>query len=245
MTHHLTRREAAASALAWLPFRTPRLAPMGEARFHVMGRSNSPRRYFHVHGNESTARQVLRDHLKGRAGLALLVDSERRNVPLAGGQLDPNRMFSREGAGKNLKRLNPAWTEAQSKAALDTLDRDRDRFLKLLLPPPGGLIIAMHNNSEGYSMTDEIPISDKVSVKEAAHPREFMLATDPADFEILSRSIYNVVLQQKAPPDDDGSLSRLCAARGIRYVNIEASLGLADKQRRMIEWLDGALPARR
>ena len=46
------------------------------------------------------------------------------------------------------------------------------------------------------------------------NPREFMLTVNRADFEILKTSPFNVVLQDKAPPDDDGSLSRLCTKLG-------------------------------
>jgi hypothetical protein len=47
-----------------------------------------------------------------------------------------------------------------------------------------------------------------------------------------------VVLQQHAPKQDDGSLSRLAAARGVRYVNLEVELGNADRQQEMMRWLE-------
>ena len=90
-------------------------------------------------------------------------------------------------------------------------------------------------------MNDESSISDAVSLKDAAHPDEFMLCTSPADFEKLSQSPFNVLLQEKAPPEDDGSLSRLCAAQGIRYVNIEAAHGNRDGQSAMLLWLERAI----
>ena len=60
-------------------------------------------------------------------------------------------------------------------------------------------------------------------------------------FELLAGGPFNVLLQYRAPETDDGSLSRLCAARNLRYVNVEAAHGNADGQRRMLEWADRVL----
>ena len=67
---------------------------------------------------------------------------------------------------------------------------------------------------------------------------EFFLCTDARDFAVLKTSPYNVVLQANGPKDDDGSLSRLAAKRGFRYVNLEATLGQTEKQREMLNWLE-------
>ena len=125
---------------------------------------------------------------------------------------------------------------------LRMLDKGRSRLIKAILPPSPGLLIAMHNNSRGYSVEDEVPISDEVSLNDRANPHEFMLATDPADFAALSKSPFNVVLQRNAPPEDDGSLSRLAAKQGVRYVNIEAGIGNVAKQQAMLGWLETNSP---
>jgi hypothetical protein len=176
-----------------------------------------------------------------QSGRAFLIESTERNVPLGGGTIDPNRMWSRAGAEKSLRSLNKDWSDAQVKHALDRLDSSREGFLRRLLPPRGEVIVAMHNNSQGYSMNDEIEISDAVAVNDKEHPHEFMLCVAPADFEVLAGGPFNVLLQDKKPQQDDGSLSRLCAKRGVRYVNIEASLGNAEAQRRMLDWLERVL----
>ena len=106
-----------------------------------------------------------------------------------------------------------------------------------LLPPRGGLLVALHNNSEGYSVKDEVPISEETSLRQPDDPHAFFLCTDARDFAVLKSSPYNVVLQH-APKDDDGSLSRLAAARGVRYVNLEVALGSADRQREMLRWME-------
>ncbi len=224
------------------PFRLRNRVKLAGIEFEVLRKGTSKRRYLLIHGDEETARQVLRSHMKSNAGIAHLVTGHKREVALRGGLLDPNRMFSREGADRNLKLLNPDWTPARINASLDALDRGRGKLISALTPPPGGLLVAVHNNSHGYSVETEIPISDQVSLRDAANPHEFFLATDPSDFRILSRSPYNAVLQNKAPREDDGSLSRLMAKRGARYANLEVALGKLDKQIEMLDWLERNLP---
>lgn len=239
----ITRREFLAAGLGGFPFfwrrRTLAIAGM---RFGIQRHGRSRRRYLWIHGDERTARDVLLKHLETARGTAFLTTSAARQFTLSGGRIDPNRMFSRQGAAANLKTLNPRWDSAQTVAALDRLDRERERFVRAILPPPGGLLIAVHNNTRGYSVRDEVPISDRVSLADPEHPNDFMLATDAADFERLARSPYNVVLQNAAPKDDDGSLSRLAAKRGARYVNIEAARGQYERQREMLAWVEKNLP---
>jgi hypothetical protein len=228
-----SRRELLAAA--WLPlFWRPKHVTMAGISFRIVRRGSSPHRYLHIHGNETTARQVLLEQMKG---IALLIESDTRNVPLRGGQIDPNRMFSREGASKNLETLNPGWSNEQISGAAAALERDRHKFLHAIMPPKGGRIVALHNNSNGYSVESEIAISDRASLKDAGNPHEFFLATDPADFERLAASPYNVVLQNE-PKEDDGSLSRLAARMRIRYVNLECGLGKIERQREMLGWLE-------
>ncbi len=233
-----SRREFLIGA-ALLPFfgRYDRVKVAG-IPFRILHRGKSPHRYLHIHGNETTAREVLTEQVKARGGTALLVQSDRRYVPLRGGRIDPNRMFSREGASKSLKALNPEWSEAQIADGALALERDRQRFLHAILPPKGGRIVALHNNSNGYSVESEVAISEKTSLMDASNPHEFFLATDPGDYEKLAASPFNVVLQNTAPKEDDGSLSRLAARMGVRYVNLECALGKIERQRELLRWLE-------
>jgi hypothetical protein len=195
-----------------------------------------------IHGDESTAREVLTQFMTDARGNAYLVTNTTRTAFIDGGELDPNRMFSTEGARKNLEKLNPKWTEVQINHALAELDRGRPKLMRALTPPPGGRIVALHNNAHGYSMEEELASSDRTALNDRDHPHEFMLCTDPGDFERLARGGYNILLQKNGPTEDDGSLSRLAARAGIRYVNIEAALGETDKQRRMLNFLESSLP---
>ncbi len=224
-------------ALGWFPFFGHRRhVEVAGIPFEAIRRGNSKRRYLRIHGNEETAREVLTEHMKTHRGRAYIVESHQRNLAVDGGALDPNRMFSRVGAEANLKRQNPGWDAGRIRRVLDRLDKDRKRLEQMLFPPAGGLLIALHNNGPGYSVRDEVGISDATSLADEANPHEFFLCTDARDYAVLKTSPYNAVWQAKAPPDDDGSLSRLCALRGIRYVNLEAGAGQRARQAEMLDW---------
>lgn len=231
----------AAAFLPFWPFRSKHQKIAG-IRFDIIRHGRSTHRYFHVHGNETTARELLYEHMKKFKGTGFTVQSLARQVPLGALEIDPNRMFSGEGAERNLRRVNVDLSEAAIQNALHYLERDRRKFVQAILPPEGGLLIALHNNGPGYSVHTEVPISDAVSLADPENPREFMLTVNRPDFDILKTSPFNVVLQDKAPPDDDGSLSRLCTKLGVRYVNIEARLGNLDGQRRMLDFIETKLP---
>jgi hypothetical protein len=244
MQPRITRRELLAFALLdWFPFSLFRREPsIAGIKFQAIRNGVDRRRYIWIHGSEPAAREVLLEHIRNVNGRAFFIKSSERNVVINGGKLDPNRMFSRAGAEHNLRTLNPGWTDTQIKSVLDDLDDDRDTFLHRVLPDAGALIVALHNNGPGYSVKDEVAISSAVALNDPEHPDEFMLCTDPADFAVLANSRFNVLLQDKPQGADDGSLSRLCAARNVRYVNIEAALGNREGQKRMLDWLEVALP---
>lgn len=229
----LSRRSLLLSALS-------RPLSIGGIRFFVEKNGRSRRRYLHIHGNESTARDLLRDHLKSHKGTFFFVDSQTRHVPVGACLIDPNRMFTALGAARSLKRINPSASPAQIDAALALLAHDRERFLRAVIPPPGGLLIALHNNSEGYNVQDEIPTSDQVHLPDPDHPRDFVLATNEEDFHRASRGSFNIVLQ-KSVRSDDGSFSVLAASRGIRYINVEAALGNYSKQKEILDFLESVL----
>ena len=238
-----TRREFVAygSILSWLPFFHPKHVSLAGANFRIVRNGSSRHRYLQIHGDEVTAREVLTRHMEAHEGIAFFIQSKTRNVKIDGGQLDPNRMFSRVGAEASLRKLNPDWNAEKVEAALKELDRGREKLLTGFFPPPGGRLVALHNNSSSYSVNDEVAISDDKSIREPDNPHAFFLCTDPADFQILSTSGYNVVLQQKAPKDDDGSLSRLSAARHVRYINLEVGMGHSGRQKEMLDWLEWSL----
>jgi hypothetical protein len=229
--------------LGWVPalFHRPTAVLCG-VQFRVLRNGHSPRRFLVIHGDEDTARDVLTRYMQGGGGhgVAYIVTGKTREVGIEGAKIDPNRMFSNEGARTSLRGLNPNIDPEQMIAVLDFLDSRREKLLKALIPPPGSRLFAMHNNRD-YSVQDELAASDRTSIKQPDQPRNFFLCTDPKDFEILMQSPYNVVLQSKPDPDD-GSMSRLAARRGFRYINLECAIGEYEAQLERVRWLDDHLP---
>ena len=123
---------------ASFPFfwRRPSVVRLDEIRFDVIRHGRSPHRYLLIHGDEATARDVLIAHMRRVKGTAYVVTSHDRYVPIESGKIDPNRMFSREGAEKNLRSLNPGWNDERLRKALHKLDRGREKLVSRLLPPP-------------------------------------------------------------------------------------------------------------
>lgn len=229
-------------AFGWLPFFHRRHVALAGARFRIVRHGRSTRHYLLIHGNEETARSALTEFLKNQPGTAYIIESHTRNVAIESGEIDPNRMFSRVGAEASLKGVNPNWTPGQVAAALRILERGREHLVRALFPPDHGLLTALHNNSPDYSVTDEVPLSDQTSLREPGNPHAFFLCTDPEDFALLSKSSYNVVLQHEKPQQDDGSLSRLAARRGVRYLNLEVRMGDQARQLEMLRYANSNLP---
>ncbi len=235
----LLRREfvlaLTAAGLAEAGTRTVRHCGIG---WEVIRNGRSRRRYLHIHGDETTAREVLREHMTKHPGVAWLVRNDERTIPAANGRLDPNRMFTREGAARNLRLLNKSWTDAEVERELARLDRERVPLLKALTPPKGALLFAVHNNARGYSVTAELEASNDSKLNDAGNPHEFFLTTDPEDYRVLALSPFNVVLQNDAKGPDDGSMSRLMARRGVRYLNLEVAIGKRERQAEMMAWAE-------
>ena len=186
---------------------------------------------------------ALDDHMSNGQGIAYYIKNNKtREVLVSGGLIDPNRIFSSLGAQKNIDKYNPQWDQSKKKTVLDAMDRDRENFLNTLFPDSGEVVIALHNNFKGYNVNFEIPKSDTVSIKKDQNPRDFYLCTNRRDFEILSKSPVNVVLQESYPKKDDGPLSWAAVKWGVRYVNIETRLGWLSMQKRMLRYANEHLP---
>jgi hypothetical protein len=226
------------------PWWKPKQVVIGSGVFQIIRMKHPQRHYLLIHGNEQTARELLVSHMETHHGTAFISESKTRYIPINGGSIDPNRMFSRAGAAASLKKQNPEWTGAKIEGALGLLEAQREHFLNTVLPHNGQILVALHNNSEAYSVNEEAPISDLRSLKQPEKPHAFFLCTDPGDFQILATSPYNVVLQQHVRAPDDGSLSRRAAARLARYVNLEVQSGDTTTQKEMLAWLEQNLPIR-
>ena len=211
------------------------------ANFNVITNGESSTRYIWLHGDEKTAQMALSHHIKNYPGIAYFIQSEAREIPYKSTLIDPNRIFSRKGSYHALKKFKPEWAPGSIKISLDELDRERTQFFKELLPDGDGILIAVHNNFRGYNLQNEMYNNVKTSIKTKQNPRDFIICTFEGDFEKLSKGPYNVLLQNKIPERDDGSLSWAALNHKVRYLNIETRLGHLSKQKKMLAFIANTL----
>ena len=211
------------------------------AKFDLIANGNSSNRYIWLHGDEQTAKMALEYHIKKYQGIAFFIDSETREIPFQSTIIDPNRIFSRKGSYHALRKFKPDWPPGNLKKALDILDGEREAFLNVLMPDESGYLISLHNNFRGYNVYKEKNKSQKVSIKKNQNPRDFIICTDANDYERLSSGPFNVVLQNKLPEKDDGSLSWEALRRNVRYLNVETRLGYLSKQKKMMNFIEEVL----
>ena len=201
----------------------------------------------HLHGDEQNARQVALSLFGTHCANLVDLSSTARaiHVDLAGGGTclaDPNRIFTPTGITSHAIVGGCSAGSAQHTQAQADLVSFRDSQLIPAIATcrgntggglSGGLpIVAFHNNTS-ISIASYRPGGPEAGAVEhdpartggatnpnvapGRHAHDFMLTTDPRDFEAL-RATHNVVLQSTAPTDD-GSLS--VALANDRYVNIE------------------------
>ena len=209
--------------------------------FKLIKNGESPNRYIWLHGDEQTARMALEHHIGHFQGVAFFIQNKNREIPYKSTIVDPNRIFSRSGAYHALRKFKPGWPRGVLKRSLDEIDEGRKKFLNILLPDNTGLLISVHNNFRGYNVFKEKDKSQKVSIKSNENPRDFIICTNPQDYDKLSNGPYNVVLQNKLPEHDDGSLSWEALRNNVRYLNIETRLGYLSKQKKMLRFVEHTL----
>ena len=178
--------------------------------------------------------------LKGDTG-AFFIKSSEREVALGPTKVDPNRIFSRPGSEKALKKFKPIWNQNKLERLLDRLDHARKMFLINIFPSKGGLLIALHNNFRGYNVNMELGNSQLYSIKKDQNPRDFILCTSLEDYKKLENGPYNIVLQNKFYDNNNGSLSWAAMNYGVRYINIESRLGWLSQQRKMLSFVENKL----
>lgn len=209
--------------------------------FRIVKNGLSAHHYIWIHGDEKTAEMALNHHLKHYPGKVFFIQSEHREVSVAGTIVDPNRLFSRKGAESALRKFKPNWNQDDLSIVLDKLDAARQPFLHSLFPPDCGLLIAVHNNFRGYNIKKEFPVTRLKSIKTNQNLRDFILCTDEEDFHRLSDGPFNVILQDEMPDEDNGSLSWAAIRNGVRYINIETRLGWLSQQKKMLRFVEDSL----
>ena len=197
--------------------------------------------YVHLHENERTAADAAARVLPGWGGRFVRLRAQGQRLvrfETAGRRyiFDPNRVFTPAGVTRTLRRYS-----VDAPAARAEVTAFADRVLRAITAPAPTLVIAPHNNSAGaYSIRSYVPggplARDAARVHTGgADPDDFCLVTDDAMFETLKRHGVNVVLQDPARVDDDGSLAVYCQRHGLRYVNVEARDGHLDQQVALLE----------
>ena len=220
-----------------LPYLLDDIVKIGGIKFKVVKKGNSDRKYIWFHGDEKTAKMALDHHMKTNEGTAYYIQNELREVNLYGGLIEPNRIFSSDGMKQAIQKYNPQWSVSKKKKILAIYDQGRSTFLNEIFPKNGEILIAIHNNFRGYNVNKEIKRSDSISIKIDQATRDFFLCTNRTDFELLDKSPYNVVLQEKWIPENDGSLSWAAILHDVRYVLLETRLGWLNKQKEMLNYL--------
>ena len=212
-------------------------------QFKVIKNGESNRRFIWIHGDEKTAAILLKRHLKDNYGTAFLIENNKREVYINDYMVDPNRIFSKAGVEKNLIKFNGNISKTAIDKMVNLIANDKENFFDRITPPNRGLLIALHNNMHAYTIEDEIPLSTEISLKNSEHPHHhnFFICTNRDDYNLLSKSPYNVVLQETDPEEDNGSLSWFANRKGVRFINIETRLGYLSTQTKMLQYIEDHL----
>ena len=206
----------------------------------------TPLSIVHLHDNEATARMAAETVLAASGGVLLtLKNAEKRLLPFrhSGSNYlaDPNRIFTLVGRRSTLKVLS-----RYNKSAAVELLRFANFFV--LQIEPAATIVGVHNNTEAnYSVLSYrrggsfAGDAKETHINGARDPDDFYITTDDSLFQKLKRKDYNVVLQDNARADDDGSLSIYYARKGQSYINVEAEHGHLAEQVSMLQELQDLL----
>ena len=199
--------------------------------------------YFAPHSNEATAIAAAKAVAKANGGRVFWLthgDGERNITFKLEGKtyvVDPNRMFSDKGAKASLQKLGTSSPEALAAV------RGLAQFvLKGLFAGTVRPLVGIHNNTAGsYSAQTYIDGADKaaakkVYIKPGTDPDDFFFVTSQESFDTLKGRGFNVVLQASRIADD-GSLSVYCQKKHVPYINVEAEVGHAAKQKEMLKTL--------
>jgi hypothetical protein len=199
--------------------------------------------FINLHDDETTSVEAGLAVLKEQGGLLIKIENDNQRLIsfiLEGKnyQFDPNRMFTKTGIEKSLKKYGSC-----SKQAVAAIAAFADSVLAKI--PQDKLVIALHNNNEestlsiksyqpGGSMEKE---AEKVFVNPLLDPDDFFFTTDSSLYKKIEALNYNIALQNNRQATDDGSLSVVFGSQNKSYINIEAEHGHVSEQAKMIRTL--------
>jgi hypothetical protein len=223
---------------------------IGETNVDVVisERPASKHLFCNLHDDENTAVEAGLIALRRLGGrLVELRHGSKRNITFrldaAAFVVDPNRIFTPEGARLTLSKLSRRTANAE-----DAVERFARDLLTIYSIERADVVIALHNNSEGdysalsYAKGGKFATdAAAVSIKPGNDPDDFFFVTETVLFDALRGHGHNVVLQDNRRVTDDGSLSVYCGRAGRRYINVEAQHGHLEQQVAMILALEGVL----
>jgi hypothetical protein len=205
---------------------------------HIYNKRKGKIAVIRLHGNENTCvRAFFALPRKNNFVLYKLAQYGKRLLAFKIGKriysFDPNRMFSKRGISKTLKRYNGRYPHNLVNKILV--------FSRKILAIAGiedskKVIIAIHNNTNGKISArtfNHYSRASKIFIVKSIDPDDFFIVTRKAEFNFFKKHRQNVVLQSKFA-EDDGSLSIYCQKRHIPYVNVEAQYGHLTQQKHML-----------
>lgn len=199
--------------------------------------------FISLHDDEYTSVEATKRLLEKTGGLLIEIENnEKRNIRFRLGNqyysIDPNRMFSDAGISKSLTENG-----RNTRLASNEVRKFAERLLELI-PEQPKMIVALHNNTHGqfsiqsYAKGSKRNIeAEKININEQHDEDDFFLTTDGDLYKYLASKNFNVVLQKKDDPVDDGSLSIYCGKQGLPYVNLETEHGKMDVYSEMMRVL--------
>ncbi len=204
---------------------------------HVYEKRRNAITVIRLHGNENTCIRAFFDlpshkpfvlYQLSQSGKRLLKYKERGRIYF----FDPNRMFSKNGIGKTLKKYNRHYP----KSLVNKIYLFSQKVLIIAEIKPSKHVIAIHNNSNGKFSVKTYPQYSTISrvfISPSKDPDDFFIVTREVDFKFFKKHGENVVLQSKYARDD-GSLSIYCQGHHIPYINVEAQYGHIQHQKKML-----------
>lgn len=203
--------------------------------------------FINLHDDEITSVDAAKRVLEVNGGLLIEVENNtQRNIRFRLDrhlyEVDPNRIFSKEGIARSLKQLGRT-----SDKAIDEIEKLGRRIIQLI-PEETKCVIALHNNTADlFSVTEyaagnkRSADSKKVYINTEQDADDFFLTTDKKLYEKLADKGFNTVLQDNKKCTQDGSLSVYCGKKNIRYVNCETEHGKTQQYYEMMKALLAAL----
>lgn len=198
----------------------------------------------HLHDDEFSSDRAAQTMLAQKGGLLIELENKGKRLmsfKKSGRRFyfDPNRIFTVRGLEKNLKLLNGDYTSA----ALSSV-KSFAAFILQNIPSSANQVIALHNNENGkYSIKSYTPYGTRakdaadVHINPLRDADNFFILTDTTLFGALKARDFNVVLQNRNNPRDDGSLSIYFGKMNLVYVNVEAQKGRYRTQVNMLRAL--------